>query len=105
LERLEGDRALLDELLGLFLEDCPPKLDALHRAAEQEDMETVHGLGHAMKGAAANLSLGPIREAAYRVECAGKEGRVADARNAVKELDAEFERLKKFLSSMSFPAA
>jgi len=104
MERLEGDRALLDELLNLFLEDCPPKLDGLHQAVEREDMEAVHGLGHAVKGAAANLSLGPIREAAYRVECAGKEGRVADARKAIQELEAEFERLKEYLSSQTVSA-
>jgi len=104
MERLEGDRALLDELLDLFLEDCPPKLEGLHQAVDRKDMETVHGLGHAVKGAAANLSLGPIREAAYRIECAGKEGRVADARKAIEDLEAEFERLKKYLSSRTASA-
>ena len=104
LERLEGDRALLDELLGLFLEDCPPKLERLHQAVDREDMEAVHGLGHAVKGAAANLSLGPIRKAASRVEGAGTEGRVAEARKAIEDLEAEFERLKKYLSSQTAPA-
>lgn len=101
MERLEGDRALLDELLDLFLEDCPPKLDALSQALERKDMEAIFGLGHAVKGAAANLSLGPIREAAYRIECAGKEGRVAEARKAIEQLKAEFERLKEYLSSQA----
>jgi len=104
MERLEGDRALLDELLNLFLEDCPPKLEGLRQAIDRDDMEAVHGLGHALKGAAANLSLGPIRAAAYRIECAGKEGRVADARSAIEELEAEFERLKEYLSSQTASA-
>jgi CheY-like chemotaxis protein len=105
LERLEGDRALLDELLGLFLEDCPPKLAGLRQALETEDMEAVRLLGHAVKGAAANLSLGPIREASHRIERAGQERRVAEAGKAVKALEAEFERLKAHLSSPALPAA
>ena len=98
LERLEGDQPLLDELLVLFLADCPPKLDELRRALELKDMESVRLLGHALKGAAANLSLGPLREAAFRAECAGKEVNIPEAGNALERLTTEFERLKKYLA-------
>lgn len=89
MERLEGDQSLLDELLVLFLADCPPKLDELGRALELKDMDSVRALGHALKGAAANLSLGPLREAAFRAECAGKEVNIPEARSALERLRAE----------------
>jgi CheY-like chemotaxis protein len=76
----------------------------MDQAAEQEDMESIRFLGHAVKGAAANLSLGPIREAAYRVECAGTEKRVANARKAIEQLRTEFDRLKEYLSLRAAPA-
>jgi CheY-like chemotaxis protein len=82
LDRLGGDRQLFEEVVRLFLEDCPARLAAIKAAIEARDPEAIRSAAHALKGAAGNLSAQRLAEAASTLERIGTEARL-DASTAV----------------------
>ncbi len=103
LERMEGDKALLEELLVIFSEDYPSKKADIDRAVSGGDGEALRRAAHALKGAAANLSLMALRENAYQLELAGKEGRLAKAPDLIKALESEFAKFEDHLRTAGKP--
>lgn len=93
LERMDGDESLLEELLGIFREDFPAKKAEIEAALGRGDTEAVRQVAHSVKGSAANLSLVAIRETAFALETAGKDGRLDEARRLFQDLRSEFDRL------------
>jgi two-component system sensor histidine kinase/response regulator len=103
LERLEGDRELLRELLDLFREDYPRQKAELESALERREAEAVRQTAHSLKGAAANLSLKPFREAALSLETAAREGAWEEMISQAGRLQSEFDRLVEHLASGRAP--
>jgi PAS domain S-box-containing protein len=102
LERLGGDQALFDDVVALFLEDCPVRLAAIKAAVEARDREEIRQTAHALKGAAGNLAAGGLFEAAKVLERLGAEGRFDAAEGAWRRLSAEasavLDQLRRFES-------
>jgi HPt (histidine-containing phosphotransfer) domain-containing protein len=96
LERVGNDEAFLEELLDLFGEEFESKTRALSEAISRRDATAIRELGHAIKGAAANLSLPGLYASAQAMERAGLEARIEDARTVLETLRTEFERFRKF---------
>jgi HPt (histidine-containing phosphotransfer) domain-containing protein len=78
LARVGGDRGLLAEMVGLFLQDAPQMLGALRRAVSKQDAEGVRQRAHAIKGAVATFGAGPAFAAAAALEAMGRDGNLAD---------------------------
>src|SRR4029078_3490888 len=68
LERLGGDEQLFARVVGLFLEDCPARLTAINGAVDAQSPERIRTEAHALKGAAANLSVSDLVEATRVLE-------------------------------------
>jgi len=96
LARVMGDEGFLEELLGLFCEDFPERIAQISNAILMKDSVKVRDISHSLKGAAANLSLGPIREASFSLEKAGGENRLGDAARILVKLEEEFLRLEDY---------
>ena len=92
LERLGGDEQLLAKIAGLFLEDCPARLTAIKAAVDARSAERIRTEAHALKGAAANLAVSELVEAARVLEQIGADGRVEAAGGAWERLAAEAMR-------------
>ena len=56
LDRIDGDRALLAELVDLFRAEFPSYLRSAQQAIDQQDGNALRMAGHTLKGAFANLS-------------------------------------------------
>lgn len=99
MERLGGDEAALDRLLGKFLaayRDSAAKIDELARSG---NLDEARRIAHSAKGAAANLGLAGIRRAAADIErslASGNAERVALERAA---LDRELARVASELTA------
>lgn len=72
LERVGGDRALLAELVELFLKDCPAQLGELRKAIATEDSSFLEQVSHRLKGALLNLGAAWASELAGRLENMGR---------------------------------
>jgi len=95
---LKGDREecadLLDELVEVFLDDCPKLLAETETAVVRRDGPAIERCAHRLKGALGIFARGPAFEAAERLEQAG---RAPDLRGLDKEHDAlrrELQRLQ-----------
>ncbi len=98
LERVEGDKSFLEELLDLYFEDFSEKYERLQKALEQKNFDLIRELGHSLRGSSANLSLTFLQETSFHLEKAGRERNAEKAKKALAFLDQEFKKLKDFLS-------
>jgi len=99
LARLDGDEDLFNEILDLFIEDVPERINDIYSALEADDAGLVERVAHASKGAASNVGAVRLKEEMYRMELAGKAGDMDKARELCKQIEREFDRLKEVLSS------
>jgi len=98
LERVAGDESFLEELLDLYFEDFPQKIEQLQMAIEQKNFELIRKLGHSLKGSSSTLSLTFLQEASFQMEMAGGDKDIVKANKALAFLKKEFKRLEDFLS-------
>jgi two-component system sensor histidine kinase/response regulator len=89
MDRLGGDTELLQDVIKLFLDDCPAQVAAIKAAVDQRDGALLRSTAHALKGAAANLSASALFEAAQTLERLGAEGRLEPAGAAWRVLSTE----------------
>jgi two-component system sensor kinase len=74
LSRVDGDVALLQELVTIFREDCPSLLEEIGAAVERRDAETLARAAHALKGSIGIFDMGVPFVLALRLETMGREG-------------------------------
>jgi signal transduction histidine kinase/CheY-like chemotaxis protein/HPt (histidine-containing phosphotransfer) domain-containing protein len=97
--RASGDRALLAELTGIFLEETPETLRRIEQAVEARDAKAIERLAHRLKGALLTLAAPAAAEAALELETAAGAGPEDAAREALDRLRREVSRLEEELKS------
>jgi two-component system, sensor histidine kinase and response regulator len=76
LERLHGNEAMLSDVIGLFLDECPARLGAIKAAVDARNSESIRIEAQGLKGAAGNLSALGLFNAAQTLERIGAEARL-----------------------------
>ena len=97
LKRLAGNHGLAERLVREFLVDTPSQLRILRKLLEDGDADSARRQAHKVKGAAANLSAGPLREAAFHTEQAAMAGQLDKVADLLVAMEDEFERVKSVL--------
>ena len=100
LERVEGDREFLGELVDAFLDYAPDEMKALRMGIQAGDASQVEQSAHSLKGAAANLEAEGIRSLAFRLEEMGRDARLDGAMEVLSELEREVARLRDFVGTL-----
>ena len=93
--RLGNDKSLFDEIVALFLNDMPPKLEEMKECIEEKDLSGVECLAHTIKGVAANVGGEALCEAAHSVETNCKSEDIESVRVSFDELEREYFRTTK----------
>jgi HPt (histidine-containing phosphotransfer) domain-containing protein len=98
-----GDPNLRREIIQMFLEDCPARVEAIRTAIGNRDQDALVEAAHSLKGACGYLSAVSAREEAALLEQIGRQGRVdQQAFTALERLDAAvtelMSELRKHLS-------
>ncbi len=96
-ERVGGDAKLLRELIDLFFADCPRMWQNVRDALSLGDAVKLSRAAHTLKGSVGVFGAKSAREAAEHVEQLARAGNLAQAAEAVTQLEAELERLKPTL--------
>jgi HPt (histidine-containing phosphotransfer) domain-containing protein len=78
LERVDNDRDLLCELIGIFKEEFPRLLQALQQSVAREDVKALESTSHALKGMLSGLSVTRGAAIAARLEQMGREGKTSE---------------------------
>jgi len=94
LARVDNDLDLLRELLEIFKEIAPKRVEALREAVERGDAAKAVAEAHALKGMLSNLAAKPAAEAAGALEQLGRTGKVREFAAALVTLEARMDRLQ-----------
>jgi signal transduction histidine kinase/DNA-binding response OmpR family regulator/HPt (histidine-containing phosphotransfer) domain-containing protein len=100
LARVGGDSDLLEELVELFLDDCPKLLAEIETAVVRRDGPAVQRCAHRMKGAVGVFASGPAFEAAKRLELAGRSPDLSGVDQEHNALRRELQRLQPLLTNL-----
>jgi len=85
---------LLRELIDVYLDDTPPRLDALHRALLAGDPRALADQAHALKSSCAQLGAMQLSDRCRQLERIGRDGGLAGAEPLVAALLEEFPRVR-----------
>jgi PAS domain S-box-containing protein len=96
--RAGGDVELAQELVEIFLDDCPKLLSEIREAVERGDAGGLERAAHAAKGALGYFSNGGAHAAALRLQQMGQAGDLRGAEEMLAELDESVGRLKTALA-------
>jgi len=97
LKRVDGDMELLQDLVDVFLEELPQRLEALRAALDQDDLEGLHEKAHSIKGSVSNFAAAAAFEAASQVNDLARSGTRDGLKQAIDVLEQEMSRLQPAL--------
>lgn len=93
LDRVDGDRELLENLMGMFAGECSRDIAEIRKSLEARDMEQLERLAHTLKGASASLAAGRVADAAFALEKQARTGEMGNAERLLEMLAGEINRL------------
>ncbi len=100
LARVEGDHALLAELVDIFRTEYPRLLASIRQSVAAGDASCVQEWAHALKGTVGNFGARDASEAAAALEAMGRQGSLADAEAGVGRLADALAALEQSLVEM-----
>jgi HPt (histidine-containing phosphotransfer) domain-containing protein len=92
-ESVGRDPEFIAELIDTYLADAPVQLEALRKALAAGDIEAMVRPAHTLKSSSASLGALGLAERCRLLEHAARDGSVDGARDAVRGLAAELERV------------
>ncbi len=95
---LGGDRRLLSELVGIFVDDGPKRLQAIRAALTEADAQQIEHVAHNLKGSAAILGATRLQTAALALEDAAHDGHTEDGPDLVAQIAREMDRVIAFFA-------
>ncbi|HXZ12719.1 MAG TPA: PAS domain S-box protein [Candidatus Sulfotelmatobacter sp.] len=100
LERVDGDRALVQEIARLFEEESPKLITGIRAALEKQDAGALERLAHTLKGASANLGGHGTSRAALELEQSARAGDLVRAGDILEILEREIALLHQALAAL-----
>ena len=96
LER-QGRDELVVEIIDLFLETTPQRLEQMREARLKGDAKELFSLAHSLKGAAVQLGAWEMADLCHKIQTLGRAGSMADTGDALYRLEAEFQGAARML--------
>ena len=90
--RLEkwGGQSLSNEIVQLFLENGPSRMDQIREATQGEDLEAPERGAHSLKSSAANVGAQHVQRYAGEIELAASDGDIQTVRDLIPELEEAY---------------
>lgn len=94
IKRLEdwGGESLSKEIIRLFLENGPTRVDQIREAMDGEDLDVPERGAHSLKSSAANVGARLLQEVASELESAATDGDLKRVRDLVPNLEQAFSQ-------------
>jgi hypothetical protein len=100
MERVQGDRDLLLELLEIYQQDYTGKRKALGEAVAQKNAEEIKNTAHALKGASGNISAKKMHATCLHIEQKAKDNSFDGLEALLAQLDQEYLELKTNMTEL-----
>ena len=101
LQRIDGDRTLLAELIKMLREEYPGQLHDARESIARGDAKGLERVGHGLKGALDNLSATSASRFAAELESMGRSANLALAGSKLMALEDEMHQVIKTLDELS----
>ena len=101
LQRIDGDRALLAELVEILRKDYPGQLRGARESIARGDAQGLERVGHALKGALDNLSATSASSFAAELESMGRSGNLEFAGPKLMALENEMYQVIETIDELS----
>jgi HPt (histidine-containing phosphotransfer) domain-containing protein len=98
LNYMDGDRALFQELVTVFLEESANQIRDIHKGIVNADAKLVERAAHSIKGSASTFAAKSTTEAARQLEILGREGKFAEFPSAALVLEGQLKLLMAALA-------
>lgn len=105
LERLGGDEEFLDDVLEVFIDECPKMRAVARRAVAERDAREIERAAHTMKGALLNISAEPAAGIALILETQGRDNDIGGTDETLSALEAALDQLEHEVQSFRARAA
>jgi HPt (histidine-containing phosphotransfer) domain-containing protein len=99
-DRLGDDDELVADVIRLYLDDYPQRLDAMAGAIAERDFPRLRAEAHTLKGSASSLAGGRVAGAARELEAVAESGDIALATERLASLVFEAEQLAAALREL-----
>lgn len=96
LNRVDGNKELLEELVKMFFEDYPSDIENLKESMEKKDASTLAFVVHGLKGELGNMGMKSAYKIACELEKMVKENTLDEADAIIQKLEDEVARLERF---------
>ncbi|MGA1867435.1 MAG: response regulator [bacterium] len=97
LGRMGKNEELCREVIEIYLEDIPLRIEALNQALKDNNTGEIEQIAHTIKGSSSNIEAEALMEVAYQMEVAGRQGDLQKSHDIFHTLTREFEELKNIL--------
>ena len=97
IDRMMGNEILAKRVVGVFLEDAPRQMMALHDALIRHDNESGSRVAHSLRGAASNAGGDALVSLARSIETATSQGQFDEVERMLPRLEERFARLRPVL--------
>ncbi len=93
------DPKLIVEVINLFLEDAPMRLEAMRAALTAGDAAAIGKTAHALKGGCHYVAATRMADLCNKLEDMGRAGSIEGMEGRLSELEEEFGRVRYFLEA------
>jgi HPt (histidine-containing phosphotransfer) domain-containing protein len=101
LDRVGGDRTLLQEIVGLVLSESPALLRRIEIAINEHDADALASAAHSLKGELGYIDAEGAAETARRLEGMGRAHDLAEAQSVLTDLREQLSRLEPELRELA----
>lgn len=98
LRMIDGDGNLFRQILQIFVEDIPKRIDELNQCVKEGDLEKIRRIAHTMKGSSASIAAGRMKKVALELEQIAKSGNLDGFSEKAQEFIFEAELLKETIT-------
>jgi HPt (histidine-containing phosphotransfer) domain-containing protein len=95
----DGGADLVVELVELYLQDAPVKINAIRQAVAQDDRDSLTRAAHSLKGSSGTLGVRQLASVCEELEYLPGDPLTSDATALVDRLQGEFVRVQEVLTS------
>jgi HPt (histidine-containing phosphotransfer) domain-containing protein len=95
----DDETDLVVELIELYLQDTPVKIEAIQQAVGTAQRETLKRAAHSLKGSSGTLGVRQLASICEELEALADDALTPDAKRIVHQLEQEFVRVQAALLS------
>jgi HPt (histidine-containing phosphotransfer) domain-containing protein len=96
----EGDPELLVDLIQMYLQDGPQKLEEIRDGLAQKDYDRVERAAHSLKGSAGNLGAILVQRDCEELQLASRQHSLEGIRDGVTKLRDHYEEAQVALRNL-----